>query len=77
MSSATELVEISFDGRYTLPEVEILPDTAEEIRRKQERVRALCAERNAILSGRRCRKSPTRWRIRCGCRRRPRRLMQM
>src|SRR5271168_1190782 len=39
----------SFEGRYTLPIVETVADTAEEIRRKQERVRALCAERNAIL----------------------------
>src|SRR5271168_4016413 len=39
----------SFEGRYTLPIVETVADTAEEIRRKQERVRELCAERNAIL----------------------------
>jgi quinolinate synthase len=39
----------SFEARYTLPIVETIADTAEEIRRKQERVRALCAERNAIL----------------------------
>src|SRR5271155_4823460 len=39
----------SFEGRYTLPIVETVADTAEEIRRKQERVRALCKERNAIL----------------------------
>ena len=39
----------SFEARYTLPVVETIADTAEEIRRKQERVRALCAERNAIL----------------------------
>jgi quinolinate synthase len=41
--------QISFDDRYTLPIVETMEDTAEEIRRKQERVRELCAERNAIL----------------------------
>ena len=39
----------SFEARYTLPIVETIADTADEIRRKQERVRALCAERNAIL----------------------------
>src|SRR5271170_8271723 len=47
MSSTT--VEPSFEGRYTLPIVEHVPDTAEEIREKQERVRALCVERNAII----------------------------
>ena len=39
----------SFEARYTLPVVETIADTPEEIRRKQERVRELCAERNAIL----------------------------
>src|SRR5271170_998204 len=39
----------SFEGRYSLPIVENVEDSPEEIRRKQERVRALCAERNAIL----------------------------
>src|SRR6202142_2530194 len=43
------IMQDSFEGRYTLPIVETVADTAEEIRRKQERVRALCAERNAIL----------------------------
>jgi len=38
-----------FESRYTLPVVETIADTAEEIRRKQQRVRQLCAERNAIL----------------------------
>jgi quinolinate synthase len=41
--------QVSFDDRYTLPIVEAMADTAEEIRRKQERVRELCKERNAIL----------------------------
>src|SRR5271170_2011203 len=43
------VMQESFERRYTLPIVETVADTAEEIRRKQERVRALCAERNAIL----------------------------
>src|SRR6202041_3763612 len=38
-----------FESRYTLPVVETVADAAAEIQRKQERVRALCAERNAIL----------------------------
>ena len=38
-----------FESRYTLPVVETVADSAAEIQRKQERVRALCAERNAIL----------------------------
>ena len=36
-------------ARYVLPAIEPLEDTAEEIREKQERVRRLCRERNAIL----------------------------
>jgi len=47
MSSAA--TQISFDGRYTLPAIEEVRDTGAEIRKKQERVRALCLERNAIL----------------------------
>src|SRR5580658_7886770 len=47
MAQAT--IEERFETRYTLPLVETLPDSAETIRRKQDRVRALCAERNAIL----------------------------
>src|SRR5271167_5126797 len=43
------IVQDSFEGRYSLPVVEKVEDSAGEIRRKQERVRALCAERNAIL----------------------------
>ncbi len=43
------IMQDSFEARYTLPVIETIEDTAEEIRRKQERVRALCAERNAIL----------------------------
>ena len=49
-STATQTTtQISFDERYTLPPIEKLKDTAEEIRRKQRRVRELCVERNAIL----------------------------
>jgi len=47
MSSAA--TQISFDERYTLPAIEKVKDTGAEIRRKQERVRVLCLERNAIL----------------------------
>src|ERR1017187_8344459 len=46
---ASTVLEPSFEGRYTLPIVENVPDTLEEIHRKQERVRALCVERNAII----------------------------
>jgi len=49
-SAATQTTTaISFDERYTLPPIEKLTDTVEEIRRKQKRVRELCVERNAIL----------------------------
>jgi len=47
MSSA--VAQLGFEARYTLPVIETVADTAEEIRRKQERVRALCTQRNAIL----------------------------
>ena len=43
------IMQDTFEGRYTLPIIETVEDTAEEIRRKQERVRALCTERNAVL----------------------------
>src|SRR6185437_6938294 len=39
----------AFETRYTLPAVEAVSDTPEQIRRKQQRIRELCAERNAIL----------------------------
>jgi quinolinate synthase len=42
-------VQQSFEARYDLPRIEIVEDSPEEIRRKQERVRSLCAERNAVL----------------------------
>jgi quinolinate synthase len=47
MSSAA--TQISFDRRYSLPTIEEVKDTTGEIQRKQERVRQLCVERNAIL----------------------------
>jgi quinolinate synthase len=47
MTSTAQLP--SFDERYQLPLVENVADSAEEIRRKQERVRELCAQRNAII----------------------------
>src|ERR1700691_1086563 len=48
MSSTVDQT-VAFEGRYTLPLVQNITDSAAEIRRKQERVRALCKERNAIL----------------------------
>jgi len=47
MSSAA--TQVSFERRYTIPAIEEVKDTAAEIRKKQERVRELCLERNAIL----------------------------
>jgi quinolinate synthase len=38
-----------FEARYTIPAIETIPDEPEEIRRKQRRVRELCAEHNAIV----------------------------
>jgi quinolinate synthase len=42
-------VENTFEGRYTLPVIESVDDTRDQIRTKQERVRELCTARNAIL----------------------------
>src|SRR5271170_6469615 len=46
-SSAVE--QTTFERRYALPLVETVKDSRAEIRRKQERVRELCKERNAVL----------------------------
>jgi quinolinate synthase len=43
------VVQDAFEERYTLPVIETVDDTTEEIRGKQKRVRELCIERNAIL----------------------------
>src|SRR5665213_1549459 len=40
---------VPFEMRYTLPPVEEIPDTAEEILEKQATIRRLCRERNAVL----------------------------
>jgi quinolinate synthase len=48
MTNADPLLD-TFAARYTLPAVETIEDTTAETRRKQQRVRELCAERNAIL----------------------------
>ena len=45
----TAVVQEGFEQRYTLPPIESVADTAEQIRKKQERVRELCTERRAIL----------------------------
>src|ERR1700728_3143918 len=47
-------IQESFEGRYSLPRIEDVEDSPEEIRRKQERVRKLCAERSAIVLARHC-----------------------
>ncbi|HXX21007.1 MAG TPA: quinolinate synthase NadA [Candidatus Acidoferrum sp.] len=46
---ASTATQVGFEERYTLPALERITDTAEEIRRKQKRVRELCVEKNAIL----------------------------
>src|ERR1700733_11483056 len=42
-------VENSFEERYTLPIIESVDDTRDQIRAKQKRIRELCTARNAIL----------------------------
>jgi quinolinate synthase len=48
MANETALQD-EFESRYTLPAVEPMLDSPEEVRRKQQRVRELCKERNAVL----------------------------
>src|SRR5579864_6239997 len=43
------VLQDAFESRYTIPSVDIINDNADEIRGKQERVRELCIERNAVL----------------------------
>ena len=45
----TQIPQQEFDTRYTVPPIEVLSDSAEEVKRKQQRVRELCAQRNAIV----------------------------
>jgi len=40
---------IAFEDRYTLPVIERIADTPEEIRRKQDRARDLAKQRNAVI----------------------------
>ena len=46
---ASTVLTQSYESRYSLPVVETIDDSAEEIRRKQQRIRDLCAEKNAII----------------------------
>ena len=48
-SLTANLAADALQARYTLPVIEELTDTAEEIERKQARVRELAARRNAII----------------------------
>jgi quinolinate synthase len=47
--TTTPILTDPLEARYTLPLIEELTDSAEQIREKQERVRQLARERNAIL----------------------------
>jgi quinolinate synthase len=44
-----EVVQQGFEARYTVPPVETIEDTPDEVRRKQHRVRELCAQHHAVL----------------------------
>src|ERR1039458_4430943 len=48
-SSATTIARLPFEERYSLPIIEDLLDSPEEIRRKQDRIRALKATRKAVV----------------------------
>jgi quinolinate synthase len=45
----TTAAATAFESRYELPLVETIHDSADEIRRKQGRIRELCKQRNAIV----------------------------
>src|ERR1700722_1604193 len=49
MTTSQTTSSVPFDLRYTLPPVEDICDTMEEIREKQEKIRRLCRERSAIV----------------------------
>src|ERR1700686_1369479 len=49
MTTSQTISSIPFGLRYTLPPVEDICDTTEEIRGKQEKIRRLCRERSAIV----------------------------
>lgn len=46
---ATAILSEPLESRYSLPPIETINDTPEQVRCKQQRVRELCAERDAIL----------------------------
>ena len=43
------MAKVPFEARYTLPPIEQVLDTPEQIREKQARVRQLKTERNAVI----------------------------
>src|ERR1700722_399883 len=47
--TANPAAQDAFESRYSVPPGEKVADSADEIRRKQERIRALAVERNAVL----------------------------
>jgi quinolinate synthase len=49
MTTLETISNVPFEMRYTLPPVEEICDTPEEILAKQAKIRQLCRERNAIL----------------------------
>jgi quinolinate synthase len=49
MTTLEAVSHVPFEMRYTLPRVEEVFDTPEEIREKQGRIRHLCRERHAVL----------------------------
>ncbi|HEX4232024.1 MAG TPA: quinolinate synthase NadA [Bryobacteraceae bacterium] len=49
MTTTNPIFEEAFEARYRIPPIEGIEDTPQEIRDKQQRIRALCAERNAVL----------------------------
>jgi len=48
-SSATTIARLPFEERYSLPIIENIPDSPEEIRRKQDRIRELKATTKAVV----------------------------
>jgi quinolinate synthase len=49
MTTTNPMFQGDFAARYKLPPIAAIEDTPREIRQKQQRIRALCTERNAVL----------------------------
>jgi quinolinate synthase len=49
MTTTNPIFQEAFEARYKLPPIVAIEDTPQQIRQKQQRIRDLCTERNAVL----------------------------